>query len=84
MVVRMAKSCGAAALLLILASGCSSTSTETASLDRLGEPTEQCRRSPASCMYNGAYEPGERAFAEREAARLNRASLERLRRQAAR
>lgn len=45
------------------------------------ERTAQCAENPRSCLYKGRYEPGERDYAEREAARLNRASLERLRQQ---
>lgn len=40
----------------------------------------ECRRNPGSCMYEGRYESGERAYAEREAVRLNYAELERLKR----
>lgn len=43
-------------------------------------PQSSCAYNPDSCMYDGPYEPGERAFAEEEAKRLNRASLQRLRR----
>lgn len=32
-----------------------------------------------NCAYEGSYEPGEEAFAEREAARLNRAQSVRMR-----
>ena len=39
-----------------------------------------CAWAPSSCMYEGRYEPGEESYAEREARRLNQASLERLRR----
>lgn len=40
----------------------------------------ECRYSPDRCAYDGPYEPGERAYAEAEARRLNQAELERLRR----
>jgi|GEM_PF-1151300 len=40
----------------------------------------QCAFAPEQCMYDGPYEPGERAYAEEEAKRLNRNSLNRLRR----
>jgi len=39
-----------------------------------------CQWSPGSCIYKGSYEPGERAYAEDEARRLNQAQLIRLRR----
>ncbi len=40
----------------------------------------ECSRNRSSCMYEGSYEPGERDYAEEEARRLNRASLEKLKR----
>jgi hypothetical protein len=40
----------------------------------------ECGQRPGSCIYKGQYEPGEGVYAEQEAARLNRASLERLKR----
>ncbi|MGE4336247.1 MAG: hypothetical protein AB7E55_09765 [Pigmentiphaga sp.] len=72
--------CSIIAGFAILISGCSILGSSDA--PQVGERSEQCRHSPSSCMYNGKYEPGERAYAEREAARLNRESLERLRRRA--
>lgn len=39
-----------------------------------------CALNPDECMYKGPYEPGEEAYAEEEAQRLNRDSLNRLRR----
>lgn len=38
--------------------------------------------TPASCNYNGQYEPGERDYAEQEARRLNQAETQRLKRPA--
>lgn len=46
--------------------------------------SDQCRVNPRSCIHKGQYESGERAYAEYEAARLNQAELERLRRNAVR
>ena len=43
------------------------------------EVSLQCRLSPSSCLYKGAYEPGEREYAEHEAARLNEEQVDRLR-----
>lgn len=40
-----------------------------------------CALSPSLCLYEGRYEPNERAYAESEAVRLNQAALERLRAQ---
>src|SRR5690625_2815437 len=39
-----------------------------------------CVINPQECMYDGPYEADEHIYAEEEARRLNRASLERLRR----
>ncbi|HLR29201.1 MAG TPA: hypothetical protein VK082_01335 [Paenalcaligenes sp.] len=39
-----------------------------------------CALNPDECMYQGPYEAGEEAYAEEEAKRLNRDSLNRLRR----
>jgi len=39
-----------------------------------------CIINPQECMYDGPYEADEHIYAEEEARRLNRASLERLRR----
>ncbi|MEO6986773.1 MAG: hypothetical protein ABI155_15680 [Paralcaligenes sp.] len=66
--------CSIALLLATFVSGCSLTSHKNS--DRSNE----CRWNPNSCMYNGAYEPGERGYAEQEAARLNQAESARLRR----
>lgn len=38
----------------------------------------ECERNRSRCIYEGSYEPGERDYAEDEAARLNRASSARL------
>ncbi len=59
-----------ALLLLALAAGCSAGA----------DLTNKCRWNRSSCMYEGAYDPGERDYAEEEAARLNRAELKRMRR----
>lgn len=47
---------------------------------RIPAQSHACRTDPQSCMYDGPYEPNERAYAEQRAQELNRASLERLRR----
>ena len=39
-----------------------------------------CQWDRSRCLYEGSYEPGERAYAEQEAKDLNRAALEKLRR----
>lgn len=66
--------CSVAVFLAALVSGCSLMGSGAS--DRAGE----CRWNRSSCMYEGRYEPGERDYAEEEAARLNRASSVRLRR----
>lgn len=63
---------GGALLLVALLAGCSSSPKPVAAT--------QCQLSRSSCMYEGAYEPGEREFAEEEAARLNKAASRKLRR----
>nr|WP_066418130.1 hypothetical protein [Bordetella ansorpii] len=63
--------CGAALVLAATLAGCSS-----------GRPDEPKRSSDCSwwrsCMYEGQYEPGERDYAEEEAARLNRQQSRRM------
>ena len=65
-------------LLLVLVSGCSVPGLGDSG--RGDERRNECRWSRSSCMYEGAYDPGERDYATEEAARLNRAELRRLRR----
>ncbi len=77
--------CGAALVLVALISGCSVISPVSSPSARQLTPTpprvaDQCKSSRRSCLYDGAYEPGERAYAEQEAKRLNLAESERLRR----
>ena len=43
-----------------------------------------CERNRRACNYEGAYEPQESDYAEQEAKRLNRAALERFKRNARR
>lgn len=69
--------CGAALFLVLLASGCG-TSSSHGSSHRDTLLGNQCKWNPRSCDYSGPYDPGERAYAEKEAARLNRAEAERL------
>lgn len=47
---------------------------------RAASPTNECYRNQAACSYDGAYEPGEREYAEQEAKRLNQAQVQKLRR----
>lgn len=64
----------AALLLLALVAGCGAGG---GAADR---GRDECRWNRSNCMYEGAYEPGEREFAEDDAARLNKEALKRLRR----
>lgn len=65
---------GAALFFIALVSGCSSVGVRDSGRN------SECTWSRSSCMYEGAYEPGERDYAEQEAKRLNQAASERLRR----
>lgn len=49
-----------------------------------GQPdrTGPCASDPDSCMYEGHYQPGERAYAVQEAQRLNQEALEKFLRSA--
>jgi hypothetical protein len=66
---------GPVLLLAALASGCTSFAPAPAVQPAL----QSACRTAASCDYNGPYDPGERAYAEQEAARLNNAEAARLR-----
>ncbi|SHG77880.1 hypothetical protein SAMN04488135_101250 [Pollutimonas bauzanensis] len=79
--------CGVALLFGALV-GCSFTGPEapgigTKASDAGTKPSargDNCRQNRSGCIYEGAYEPRERDYAEQEAKRLNHAALERLRR----
>lgn len=79
---------GAGILLAVLAAGCSSTqpgatSSATSNPASTASPSranDECKPNRRGCLYKGAYESGERGYAEQEAKRLNMAELERLRR----
>ncbi|SSW65090.1 hypothetical protein [Achromobacter agilis] len=77
---------GAALCLAALVSACSSTSPgkperQVSSASRV---SAECKPNRSKCLYEGAYESGERDYAEDEAKRLNLAEVERLRRSAGR
>lgn len=75
---------GVALFLAALVSGCSLIgSSHSGRNNDLGRDNE-CKVSRSSCMYDGPYEPGERAYAEQEAARLNQAASEKLHRSSGR
>ncbi len=76
---------GSVALLALLVSGCGSSSDgggifSTGPFSGPSTVSNECKRDRSSCMHEGRYEQGERAYAEDEARRLNKAQLERLRR----
>ncbi|MGB6008958.1 hypothetical protein [Castellaniella sp.] len=80
MSIRILSRLGAVLALAALASGCASDSSGSLSSSigtALSKPL--CAVSPSSCLYQGSYEPGEAAYAEQEARRLNQAQLIRLR-----
>jgi len=64
-------------LTAVLMAACSSSKPE-ASAAAAALDTD-CR-TVSRCMYEGAYEPGEREFAEQEAGRLNQDATRKLRR----
>ena len=72
--------CAATALVAVLLTGCGigspGASGSTSALLR----TDDCLRDRRSCIHEGSYEQGERAYAEEQARRLNRAQSVRLRR----
>ncbi|MBU4609770.1 hypothetical protein IMZ29_04170 [Achromobacter sp. GG226] len=68
---------GSVLLMAVLAAACSSSKPDPAESPVAATP--DCR-TVSRCMYEGAYEPGEREFAEREAERLNQDATRKLRR----
>lgn len=78
---------GALILLSASVAGCSSIVPDFLSSGPSGSGTQvsrgECSWNPRSCIHEGSYETNERAYAEQEAARLNQAALERLRRNSA-
>ncbi len=80
--------CGVALLLVIIVSGCTVTGPEASHISPKTQDSSvaasdrgnDCKRNRSRCIHEGSYEPTERDYAEREAKRLNRAALDRLRR----
>lgn len=68
---------GIAVFFVALVSGCSTT--EPAPAD-FAATTVECKQNRRSCLYEGSYEPDERAYAEEEARRLNQAQARKFRR----
>ena len=65
--------CGIALILAVFISGCGSSPRERSGGD------DECHWRRSSCLYEGAYETGERDYAEQEARRLNQAQALRMR-----
>jgi len=77
--------CGVAIFAAALIAGCSSSGSKTPNQAAAKSYSSTARSggecaSRGKCIYKGAYESGERNYAEAEAKRLNMAELERLRR----
>jgi hypothetical protein len=79
--------CGVALFLVALLAGCSSGGPRSAARgdgpsigSGVSARDDECKWNRTKCMYEGAYEPGERDYAEQEAKRLNQAASRRLRR----
>ncbi|MBV2182754.1 MAG: hypothetical protein KUL86_16180 [Castellaniella sp.] len=70
--------CSVALCFATLVSGCfgGGGPAPARQTDRGGD----CQWNRSGCLYEGAYEPGERDYAEQEAKDLNRAALEKLKR----
>lgn len=78
--------CGIGLFLVVLVSGCSVLGFDDSDRDSSSSSSNGsgCQWNRSSCLYEGAYEPGERDYAEQEAKRLNQAALQRLRRSSVR
>lgn len=78
--------------LVVLLAGCSSSgpkgdaapdgdfSSSSSSPEPVAKTADSCRSNRSGCLYNGPYESGERDYAQKAAANLNRAELLRLKR----
>jgi hypothetical protein len=83
MSIQILSRCAVVLLLIASVSGCSSTkTTPSASAPNVSstQASDSCASNRRACIYKGAYESGERDYAEQEAKRLNLAEYERLRR----
>lgn len=88
MTIQSLSRCGIALLLYALVSGCTftvpnatSTGTEaSATGNQASGRGNECGRNRSACIFEGAYEPRERDYAEQEAKRLNQAALAKFRR----
>lgn len=69
--VRTVKRCGGVLVLAGMLAGCSSAGDARSA---------ECRWNRSACLYEGAYEPDEKAYAEEQARRLNREAVRKARR----
>lgn len=75
MSIRTFSRCTAVLSLAIFVAGCGAgANKDQVAADR----SNDCKWYRISCLYEGAYEPGERDYAEQEAKRLNQAESLRL------
>ncbi|MGE8601769.1 Uncharacterised protein [Bordetella trematum] len=72
--------CTAVLFATVVMAGCSTKAADVVSSWFSSPPKNDCVSNRKACLYEGAYEPGERQYAEDEARRLNQAELARLRR----
>ncbi|MFQ1064860.1 hypothetical protein [Bordetella trematum] len=72
--------CTAVLFATVVMAGCSTKAADVVSSWFSSSPKNDCVSNRKACLYEGAYEPGERQYAEDEARRLNQAELARLRR----
>ncbi len=83
MSIQTARRFGVVLVLAALMSGCSLLGSDAGpGSPPPGRDAGACQWNRSQCLYEGAYEPGERDYAEQEAKALNRAALEKLRRNA--
>jgi len=82
MFIKTLNRCGLALFLAAIVSGCSLLGSGSSGHDYAHERVDHCKSNRSKCLYEGAYEAGERAYAEQQAKRLNQAAIERLRRSA--
>lgn len=72
--------CAGVTFVIALLAGCGSSNPGGSGSSAALVRSEECLRNRSQCIYEGSYEKGERAYAEEQARRLNRAQSARLRR----
>lgn len=79
MSIQMLSRGGIALFFVVLVSGCSTSGSGDSEHRISGRVvSDECRWNRSSCIYEGSYEADERAYAEEEARRLNRAASRKL------